>query len=527
MVHTLGNMAETKMLHTKAEVVSKGIQADEGIIDAVVGSSNVLDRIGDVIDQAGWKLQNYKKTNPVILWGHNQKEERPPIGKALKVWIQDRGEKAAKLMFKVQFDLQDNFAKEIFRKINDGFINTVSVGFLPIEWEQMNEDDPFSGRKYIKQELLELSFVPVPANPEALVALKGMKDKRFDPVELGDLYPQKGEPVDITKPFENEHSCRLKDPAQYDTCRRGTRSHNGKQYSVIYCKKTGGSMEEQAYRYNKKTWDASEARSHCKSHKGTFEAASEASVDGEKKKLDVEIHAKTDEKKKAVEGIVKEKEEKKEVELKEDKVEKEPKKEEPKAELPVETRGVISFKDLGITPESEPWDGPGEKAKAEVDDLKLMCAWYDSEQPDAKGSYKLPHHKATGHKCVWRGTAAAMAALLGARGGVAIPDGDRKGIFNHLKKHYLQFDKKVPDFKMVEDQVLAGLDDEIHALILDREDRYMVRLIKKVLKRQTEVKKVKIEELKTKYTPQQIKSALEVLDSTLSQISISSQKGGE
>jgi len=190
-------MAKTKILHTKAEIVSKKIKADEGIVDAIVGSSNVLDRIGDIIDQAGWKLQNYKKTNPVILWGHNQKEERPPIGKALKVWIQDKGEESAKLMFKVQFDLQDNFAKEIFRKVKDGFINTVSVGFLPMEWELMDEDDPFSGRKYIKQELLELSFVPIPANPEALIALRGMKDKRFDPVKLEEIYPaqKEAEPV--------------------------------------------------------------------------------------------------------------------------------------------------------------------------------------------------------------------------------------------------------------------------------------------------------------------------------------------
>jgi len=212
-----------------------------------------------------------------------------------------------------------------------------------------------------------------------------------------------------------------------------------------------------------------------------------------------------------------------EVQVEEEKPEIEPQKPEP----PVETKKTIPFKDLGVAPDSEPWDGPGEKAKAEVSDLKLMCAWYDSEKPDVKGSYKLPHHKATGHKCVWRGTAAAMAALLGARDGVQIPASDKKGVYNHLRKHYKQFDKEAPDFKMVEGQILAGLDDEIHALMLEREDRYMVRLIKKVLKRQNKVKKVKIEEIRMKYTPKQIKAALEVLDLALSQISVSSQKGGE
>ena len=80
--------------------------------------------------------------------------------------------------------------------------------------------------------------------------------------------------------------------------------------------------------------------------------------------------------------------------------------------------------------------------KAEVDHLKKMCTWFNSEKPDLKSSYKLPHHKAEGHKAVWRGVAASMAALLGARGGVKIPEEDRKGVYNHLKKHYKQFDKK-------------------------------------------------------------------------------------
>jgi len=502
-----------KMLHTKAEVLKAGIKAEEGILEAVVGSTNVLDRMGDIITQAGWDLKYYKKTNPVILWGHNRKEDRPPIGKALRVWIEDKGEKTAKLMFKVKFDLQDNFAKEILRKIKDGFINTVSVGFKPIEWEELSEDDPFGGRRYTKQELLELSFVPVPANPEAVVALKEMDDPRFNPVKLEDLYPaeedevekeekkkvkkikkikkvkkvkkvkikekEEGDLVTDIKPFPNEHSCRLRNPADFKagSFRRTKRKHDGKEYSIIMGRLKGKTtMTEQAYRYAKSTWATASARSHCKSHKGSFEPAT---------------------------GKEKEKE--------------------------IENKGVLPFKDMGTLPESAGWDGPGEIARAEVSDLKLMCTWFDSEKPDAKSSYKLPHHKADGHKTVWRGVAAAMATLLGARGGIKIPDSDRKGIYNHLKKHYKQFDKDVPSFKAVEDQVLKGFGEEIHALILDREDKYMIRLIKKVLKEQKEVKKIKTKEIKiTKgYTPKQIRGALELLDMALSGYKVDSPNGGE
>lgn len=120
----------------------------------------------------------------------------------------------------------------------------------------------------------------------------------------------------------------------------------------------------------------------------------------------------------------------------------------------VEEKAVIPYKDLGKEPEDHDWDAGKEVKEADIDDLKLMCTWYDKENADVKGSYKLPHHTAGNHKAVWHGVAAAMGALLGARGGVNIPDGDRKGVYNHLAKHYKQFDKDVPEFKEYEEDIL-------------------------------------------------------------------------
>lgn len=76
----------------------------------------------------------------------------------------------------------------------------------------------------------------------------------------------------ITKPYPNEHACRLNPPGKYDRFARGTRKHGEKQYSVIFGIKEGKS-EQQALRYNRGTWSASEASAHCKSHGGKFEAA--------------------------------------------------------------------------------------------------------------------------------------------------------------------------------------------------------------------------------------------------------------
>jgi len=123
-----------------------------------------------------------------------------------------------------------------------------------------------------------------------------------------------------------------------------------------------------------------------------------------------------------------------------------------------EEKSVIPYKSYPTEPEGTEWDGPAEIAAADVDDLKIMCAWYDSENPDVKQSYKLPHHRASDKHLIWRGVTAAMGALLGARGGVQIPENDRRGVYNHLARHYKDnFDKEPPEFKEYTDMELKTI----------------------------------------------------------------------
>lgn len=49
-------------------------------------------------------------------------------------------------------------------------------------------------------------------------------------------------------------------------------------------------------------------------------------------------------------------------------------------------------------------------------------------------------------RVVWNGVRSAMQVLLGARGGVDIPDPDRKSVYRHLARHYEEFDKEPPPF---------------------------------------------------------------------------------
>jgi len=97
-------------------------------------------------------------------------------------------------------------------------------------------------------------------------------------------------------------------------------------------------------------------------------------------------------------------------------------------------------------PEGDAWDAGGETKEADADQLAKMCLFEDKDALDNKTAYKGPHHTASGNKVVWRGVVAAMAVLRGGRGGFEdVPKIEMAKAFNHLAKHYKQFDKPVPE----------------------------------------------------------------------------------
>lgn len=83
-------------------------------------------------------------------------------------------------------------------------------------------------------------------------------------------------------------------------------------------------------------------------------------------------------------------------------------------------------------------DGSGDKETIDWAKYRKGFGWYDENDTENFGSYKLPHHTVENGtmKTVWHGVVAAMSALNGGRGGVDIPDSDRKPVYNHLAAHY-------------------------------------------------------------------------------------------
>ena len=147
----------------------RSAEGDERSLDFVI-STGAVDRENDTIDPKGWKLANFRKAG-VMLWAHNYR--MPPIAKPTKTWVE--GDKLRSIATFLGADFADHdharFADMIFRMYKQRFMRSTSVGFRPMEWERSEERGGMA-YDFKKQELLEFSAVPVPANPEALQGAK-------------------------------------------------------------------------------------------------------------------------------------------------------------------------------------------------------------------------------------------------------------------------------------------------------------------------------------------------------------------
>jgi hypothetical protein len=190
-----------------------GLDAPGGIIRQVgspgdrvleiVGSTDDIDRYVEVIAVKGWDLKNYR-ANPVFLFGHDYRS--PAVGRAMKVWKEpgDGTPGTGKLIFHIKFAQAEEYAwaDTIYKLYVGQYMRATSVGFLPWDWEDVEQPSEGKGTKsleaicaditrkyglnlakvkggkgkpdaprriFTKQDLLELSAVPVPANPNALV----------------------------------------------------------------------------------------------------------------------------------------------------------------------------------------------------------------------------------------------------------------------------------------------------------------------------------------------------------------------
>jgi len=138
-----------------------------------VASTATLDRYHEVIEPAGWRLDSYRR-NPVFQNAHNYGDILFTLGKALATEVRAVNGGQA-LCQRIQFAVEVNPVARIAYGLYKGrFLNAVSVGFIPLRWEDppspcgSGAASPAPRRRYLEQELLEVSAVAIPANPDAL-----------------------------------------------------------------------------------------------------------------------------------------------------------------------------------------------------------------------------------------------------------------------------------------------------------------------------------------------------------------------
>jgi hypothetical protein len=128
-------------------------------------------------------------------------------------------------------------------------------------------------------------------------------------------------------------------------------------------------------------------------------------------------------------------------------------------------------KGYGTADEKTPWSRPnlGDFTDRSWDDLsqeeKAAIASHFAyvENLDSFAGLKLPHHDPKTHNAVWKGVAAAMAALGGARGGSPVPSDMKEKVRAHLEGHYRDFDKELEEDDM-DSKELEEMKGQVKAL---------------------------------------------------------------
>lgn len=163
-------------LSLRSEGRALDLANDSGRLVSYVLSDTSVGRDNHVIAADAWDLKNFLR-NPVMPWAHDTSQ--PPIAK----WI-DIGSRGNQLIGTAEYaDVETYpFADTIFRLVKGGFLNAVSTGWIPRDWKFSADRARPGGVDFFKVELLEVSQVPVPALPTALVTARAAG------IDTGPLY---------------------------------------------------------------------------------------------------------------------------------------------------------------------------------------------------------------------------------------------------------------------------------------------------------------------------------------------------
>ena len=482
-------MPDKEILHRYFMGQIRSIDPKTFTVDALISDASV-DRHQTIIEPSGWKKDlKYYKGHPVLVASHDHFNLLSQMGESKKIWVSDEG-----LMSRFQYYVgEGNPEADWAWKLVEKGMAMYSVGFIPHEWEDLSEEeekkqrekDPtkVAWRRYTRQELVEVSQVVVGSNRNALQRTVGdfisheegkgpdreVADLATEILEkLGDeipdfLYvPMSDE--DFERPYPNYHSCRLKDPGDFQKGKFVTqkRKHDSKEYSVILGRLKGEkTLTEQGYRYHRNTWTEKEARAHCKDHKGIlFEPATGEEGKSDKEMFECECIE--------CSHVVETEEHCKDITCPECGGETR------RVERPGPGR-VIPFKKEGTAPENHSWKpdaairrltiwaGGGEGTTVNTEKFQCGFAFLIIGEQTISGGETVHHDVIDGALVtVWKGCVDTLIWLFSKAKNLS--EAERKGIYDHIARHYREsFDREPPEFKLFTNEEIAdlfGLDED-------------------------------------------------------------------
>ncbi|ATB41136.1 hypothetical protein CYFUS_006598 [Cystobacter fuscus] len=161
------------------------VQKSEGGKPVFRISTQVLDRHRDRVRPNSLKTEAYEG-NPVLLWNHDDCE--PAVGTARVFREGDEW------FMEPTFDEVDELSKTVSAKVKAGTLRTCSIRFRILRYEPNAE----GGLDYEEVELLEVSIVNIPANPEAhRVKSQQPKQKNDTPPPAEETPAKALEPADL------------------------------------------------------------------------------------------------------------------------------------------------------------------------------------------------------------------------------------------------------------------------------------------------------------------------------------------
>ncbi len=163
------------------------VKAAEGDTYHAVFSTASVDRHGEIVYQ-NFDLRSFKR-NPVFLDSHNYDSIENILGSVLNPTVRS-GQLEGDIKF-AHMNPRGLLAQQL---VEAGHLSATSIGFIPLEFDDKGN--------ITKSELLEISAVSVPANPEALI---GERKEMGDQEPAPESAPAE-QPAEDPAPAAEEHT---------------------------------------------------------------------------------------------------------------------------------------------------------------------------------------------------------------------------------------------------------------------------------------------------------------------------------